>query len=119
VEADISRELPEALANPQQISQILINLVSNACEAMPEGGSLKINAAHEGNRVVIQVTDSGKGIAKDDLPRLFEPLFTTKPRGVGLGLAISKRLADLNHAEISASSQKGKGAVFTLSLPTA
>ena len=114
----ISRDLPKLLVNPQQIGQIVANLVANAYESMAEGGTLDISAESKGGTVLLAVKDTGMGIAKKDLPKLFEPLFTTKPRGIGLGLAISRRLADLNHSEIMVKSQVGKGTVFTLTLPT-
>lgn len=115
--AQVSRELPKILVNPQQIGQIMANLVTNAYEAMPQGGILEISAEAKDAQVVIAIKDSGTGILKKDLPKVFEPLFTTKTRGIGLGLAISRRLADLNHSEIKVKSQVGEGTVFTLYLP--
>jgi signal transduction histidine kinase len=86
---------------------------------MPQDGTFKISAESKNDRVIITVVDTGVGIPKKDLPKLFEPLFTTKPRGIGLGLAISRRLADLNHSEIEVKSQVGKSTTFTMMLPTA
>ena len=117
VNSQVPRDLPKLLVNPQQIGQILNNLVSNAYEAMPQGGSLEISGEVKQKGLVISVSDTGEGIPKKDLTKVFEPLFTTKPRGIGLGLAISRRLADLNHAEISVKSKSGKGTVFMLTLP--
>ena len=102
---NVPRSLPKLLVNPQQIQQIMANLVNNAYEAMPQGGKLKITAISKDAMVAIDITDNGPGIAKRDIPKLFEPLFTTKPRGIGLGLAISRRLADLNHGEIQLKSK--------------
>ena len=118
VKVQVPRDLPKILVNPQQIGQIVANLVSNAYDAMPQGGSLEISGENKEGRIEINIKDTGKGISKKELAKIFEPLFTTKPRGIGLGLAISRRLADLNHAEIQAKSQIGKGTVFTLILPT-
>jgi len=81
---------------------------------MPEGGKLTISAEALDKKVGIRIQDSGPGIPREIRNRLFEPLFTTKARGVGLGLAISKRLADLNQAEITVESRKGEGSAFTL-----
>jgi signal transduction histidine kinase len=86
---------------------------------MPDGGKLMISAEALERRLGIRIQDNGPGIPKEIKNRLFEPLFTTKVRGVGLGLAISKRLADLNQAEIAVESQKGEGSIFTLWLKSA
>lgn len=118
VRVHVPRDLPKLLVNPQQIGQIVANFVLNAYEAMPQGGSLKISGESKDGHVAITIKDTGKGISKQELLKIFEPLFTTKPRGIGLGLVISKRLADLNHAEIKVRSRIGEGTVITLSLPT-
>jgi PAS domain S-box-containing protein len=118
-EINIPGDLPKALGNTQQISQILLNLIKNAVEAMPDGGKLMISAEALERRLGIRIQDNGPGIPKEIKNRLFEPLFTTKVRGVGLGLAISKRLADLNQAEIAVESRKGEGSIFTLWLKSA
>jgi signal transduction histidine kinase len=118
-EINIPGDFPKALGNTQQISQILLNLIKNAVEAMPDGGKLMISAEALERRLGIRIQDNGPGIPKEIKNRLFEPLFTTKVRGVGLGLAISKRLADLNQAEIAVESQKGEGSIFTLWLKSA
>ena len=118
VNIHVPRDLPKLLVNPPQIGQILANLVSNAYDAMPQGGSLDISGESKEGQIEINIKDTGKGISKKELAKIFEPLFTTKPRGIGLGLAISRRLADLNHAEIRVKSRVGEGTVFTLILPT-
>ena len=118
VDIQVSRDLPKILVNPQQIGQIMANLVLNAYEAMPQGGSLVISGVSNEGRIKINLKDTGHGISKKDLLKIFEPLFTTKPRGIGLGLAISRRLADLNRAEIRVKSKIGEGTVFSLILPT-
>lgn len=118
MDLNVPRGLPKLLVNPQQIQQIMANLVNNAYEALPQGGKLKITAISKDAMVAIDFQDSGTGIAKKDISRLFEPLFTTKPRGIGLGLAISRRLADLNHAEIQVKSKLREGTTFTVILPT-
>jgi PAS domain S-box-containing protein len=118
-ENDIPANLQKVVGNSQQISQILLNLTKNAIEAMPDGGRLSISADKKGKRIGIHIKDTGSGISKETRKKLFEPLFTTKARGVGLGLAISKRLADLNQAEITLESSKGEGSEFTLWLKSA
>jgi PAS domain S-box-containing protein len=118
VSIEVPRDLPKILVNPQQIGQILANLVANAYEAMPRGGELNISADINDEQVVLAIKDTGKGMSKKELAKIFEPLFTTKPRGIGLGLAISRRLADMNHSEIQVKSQVGEGTIFTINLPT-
>ncbi len=118
VRVDVPRELAKIRVNPQQIGQVVANLIVNAYDAMPQGGELEISGKTNQGKVEIAIKDSGKGISKKDLAKIFEPLFTTKPRGIGLGLVISKRLAELNHAEIQVQSRIGEGTVFSLILPT-
>ncbi len=105
--------------NPVQIAQIIKNLVINSIQAMPEGGSLRLHCKMEDDdSVVVEVEDTGTGIDEDQLNKIFEPLFTTKTRGIGLGLALSRRYAELNRATLSAESTVGKGSVFRLRIPT-
>jgi PAS domain S-box-containing protein len=110
--------LPKIYADRLQIEQVLGNLVVNACQAMPQGGSLTISAVSYGKEICIAVEDSGSGISPENLPKMFEPLFTTKPKGIGLGLAVSKKLVEANGGRIELQSQAGEGAVFSVFLPT-
>jgi len=120
VERDIPPNLPELLVDPIQIGQILTNLFTNAVQAM-EGidGVLKVRARAVGDRVRIEVADTGPGVRPEDRERIFEPLFTTKARGIGLGLSVSRSLARANSGELNLISAPGKGAVMALELPTA
>jgi signal transduction histidine kinase len=104
-----------------QLSQILFNLMTNAVQAMGDGGSLTIRAvADEAHRrVKLAMTDTGPGISPEMLERIFEPLFTTKARGLGLGLWVSQNLASANGATLEAESRPGDGATFTLDMPVA
>jgi signal transduction histidine kinase len=92
-------------------------LVVNACQAMPQGGSLTISATRRGEEMSFAVADTGVGIAPENMVRLFEPLFTTKSEGIGLGLAVSKRLVEANGGRIEVQSEPGVGSTFTLYLP--
>lgn len=85
----LSPGLPALFVDHKQIGQVLVNLVTNACQAMPEGGELTINAQTEKNHVCLSVTDTGCGMSEEDMKKSCEPLFTTKARGIGLGLAVS------------------------------
>ena len=110
-------DLPEVYVDPVHINQVLINLVENAYQAMNEGGKLVINGENKNDQVLITINDNGSGISEDHLTKLFEPLFTTKAKGIGLGLAISKNLVENNGGTIVVESEEGEGSTFTLFLP--
>jgi two-component system, NtrC family, sensor histidine kinase PilS len=106
-----------------QIRQVLWNLIRNATEAMPDGGTIRIATAREeltgGQREsVLSVTDDGVGIPREDLDRIFEPFFSTKPTGTGLGLATVARIVEDHRGTVDTHSELGKGTVFTLRFPT-
>lgn len=104
-------------ADQGQITTVLAKLIENACQAMPTGGELQISANREDNQTVrIEVRDTGKGISPENLERIFEPLFTTRIRGVGLGLAIARRFAELNGGQLSVESELEHGTTFRLLL---
>ncbi len=117
LENNVKENLPLVNANPQQLEQIIINLLSNAIEAMPDGGELKLSSRLHKEELLIHIEDSGSGIPGSDLKKIFEPLYTTKARGVGLGLAITSKLAELNGISIRVKSEVGKGTKFTLVFP--
>ena len=94
-----------------------MNLVTNALQAMPEGGKLKIQAIKKGEEVDISVQDTGAGIPQEIKPKLFTPLFTTKSKGQGFGLVVVKRMTESLGGTISFESELGKGTTFTISLP--
>ncbi len=102
----------------EQISRVFINIISNAIQAMNgKDGELNIDTGTEDNDVWIKFQDNGCGIPEDNFDKIFEPLFTTKPKGIGLGLAITKRLVEQNGGKIEIASQSGQGATFTVKLP--
>ena len=110
-------ELPRIPANEAQIQHVVINLATNAVQAMQLGGVLKVSSSTEGNVIRIDVSDTGSGIPEENLKKIFEPLFSTKDAGVGLGLAICQSLISANGGSIKAKSKLGEGAVFTIRLP--
>lgn len=115
---DLSAELPPVRVDPVQIGQVVLNLVTNAVQAMEEeGGVLTIAAHHANGKVALEFADTGPGIAEENLERVFEPLFTTKARGIGLGLSVSRTLARANGGELTARNGPERGAVFVLDLP--
>ena len=136
VAVDVPQALPDLSVDPQQIGQVLQNFITNAVQAMPEGGSLSIGAREarnfkfqvstlekaraptaEGDWVAISVADTGEGIAPEHMGKLFQPLFSTKPKGVGLGLVVCKNIVDANGGWIEVESEQGKGTTFTVWLP--
>ena len=114
---DLPDDLPDVFADPRQVEQILGNLVVNACQAMGTDGKLTISAKEKMEIVAIAVKDTGMGITPEDLNKLFEPLFSTKAKGIGLGLAVSRKLAEANSRRIEVESEPGKGSTFTLYIP--
>ncbi|MBJ6727432.1 sensor histidine kinase [Geomesophilobacter sediminis] len=112
-------ELPTVQADPYQLEQLLINLIMNARDAMPDGGDLQLKGRREGDEVLLEVIDSGAGISAEKLPLVFDPFFTTKEpgKGTGLGLAIAARIADSCGGRITVESQVGKGSRFVVRLP--
>ena len=121
VTLNLPEDLPPVYVDPRQMTQVLGNLVLNACQAMPKGGKLVISAKPSTvdgqSSVVITVKDTGSGITPENMEKLFEPLFTTKAKGIGLGLAVSQKLAEANGGKIEVESESGKGSTFTVWLP--
>jgi PAS domain S-box-containing protein len=115
----IQGDVTQVIINRSLLRRVLVNLVMNAIQAMPNGGSLTINVNKTLDALVIAVKDSGVGIAEDDLGKLFHPFFTTKAQGQGLGLAVSKRLVEAQSGTITVQSELGKGSVFTVKIPAA
>jgi signal transduction histidine kinase len=121
VEKKISKNAPDVFVDPHQMSQAMHRLVINAVEAMDNEGKLKITVERSGKTdqgfLRIEMKDEGPGIAPENLEQLFEPLFSTKPRHIGLGLPIAKRLIEVNGGRIEVQSELGKGAIFIIHLP--
>ena len=116
VETQISDDLPKVLADGEQLQIVFRNLVQNARDAMPDGGRLVVKARNDEDRVEVDVTDTGIGIAKEHLARILEPLYSTKARGIGLGLAITRSILDKNGGALLVQSEQGKGSTFTVRL---
>ncbi|HXD32651.1 MAG TPA: ATP-binding protein [Pyrinomonadaceae bacterium] len=113
-------EVPEVAADRQAIRSVLTNLLINSLQAMDgEGGSIVVNIAKDetGQRAQIEVTDTGRGIAPDDISKVFEPYYSTKETGTGLGLAIVKKAIDEHGGTIGVTSRQGSGTTFTITLP--
>jgi C4-dicarboxylate-specific signal transduction histidine kinase len=120
LQLDFPRAYPLILGSPSRLQQVLLNLVSNAQDALRNGAgprTIAIVGSTDIDRALLEVRDSGPGIPPDVLPRLFEPFYTTKPQGTGLGLAISADIVSALGGELSARNHPEGGAVFRLSLP--
>jgi signal transduction histidine kinase len=116
VEVNVPDSLAPALADADQIRIVLGNLVRNARDAMPGGGLLTIRGREDGQGVELDVADTGAGIAPQDLARVMEPLYSTKARGLGLGLAIARAILEKNQGSLRVASEVGRGSAFTVRL---
>lgn len=116
---EIEPGLPMILADGGQIQQAVIALATNAIDAMPDGGTLTFRVASKGNRILIEVADTGGGIPQENMPKIFEPFFTTKDvgKGTGLGLAVCYGIISEHNGRISVRSTPGKGTTFSILLP--
>ncbi len=114
------QETPEGLevrADPEQVKRALLNLMKNGVQAMQEGGVLTVRARAEGERVVVEVEDTGPGMPPEVRARAFEPFFTTREKGTGLGLAVVQKIVEENGGAVEVESEVGKGTTFRMILP--
>jgi signal transduction histidine kinase len=120
VHFNLADHLPAVLIDPAQISQVVINLVINAMQAMPDGGDLTVTTQTDSTtrRVELLVGDTGLGIPNENLSKIFDPFYTNKPEGTGLGLSIARQILDKNQAAIRVSSKEGQGTVFRILFKT-
>jgi signal transduction histidine kinase len=123
LELSVSPDLPLVGGDPKQLDQVLLNLLLNAVEAMPNGGTLRVHAAlqavpeTQGNVLQLVIQDTGPGIKEQDQAYLFDPFFTTKEGGTGMGLSIAYSIVQKHNGQIEVESKEGQGASFILSLP--
>jgi signal transduction histidine kinase len=113
----LSESLPEIDADPDLLHRAFQNLLLNALDAMPAGGTITLKSSDAGESVRIEVADTGKGLTPEECSRLFTPYYTTKQLGTGLGLAIVQSVVSDHHGAISVSSEEGRGAAFRIDLP--
>jgi two-component system NtrC family sensor kinase len=115
----LDADLPQIQIDSDKIKQVFLNLMLNAAEAMPDGGSLVIisRLSEKKKNIEIELTDSGLGIAKENINKLFDPFFTTKTGGTGLGLAVSYGIIEQHKGKIEVKSQEGRGSSFIIKLP--
>jgi signal transduction histidine kinase len=110
-------EIPKMLLDKEQVQRVCQNLISNAVQAMPEGGKLTIETKEQGDSAKLIVRDTGVGIPKENVPKLYMPLFSTKAKGIGLGLVICKQIVEGHDGNITVESRVGEGSTFTVTLP--
>jgi signal transduction histidine kinase len=122
VVTDIDPQLPQVYANYEELKQVFLNIVKNAFEAMPDGGELTIKTCLKSDspkNIEITFADQGMGIKKENLSKLFNPFFTTKVRGTGLGLAVCRRIiVERHHGKIRIESEENRGTIVKVELPT-
>jgi signal transduction histidine kinase len=115
---DIDENLPMVMVDADQIRQVLVNIILNAQQAMTDGGRLDIRANGKGGFVEVEFADTGSGIPESAINKIFDPLFTTKAKGIGLGLSVSKSILERHGGDIQVESEVDKGTKFTVFLPT-
>lgn len=117
----LSPEMPLTLLDPSEVRQALINIITNAIHAMPEGGTLTVEGRVEEREgkpyISVSITDTGGGITRDLMKNIFEPFFTTNVHGLGLGLTLTKNIVEAHSGSIEVRSKEGKGSTFIISLP--
>ena len=112
-----SREVPLVQGSAEQIRQVFLNLFTNAVDAMPDGGRIEVKTSVENKHVIVTVADTGLGIPSHIINKIFDPLFTTKDSGSGLGLTVSLSIIRDHGGTIKVDSEEGKGTEFTVTLP--
>lgn len=110
--------LPMVLADARLLRQAFINLIMNGAQAMPKGGAVVVRAVEDGPDIVLEISDQGTGISEALLSQIFQPFFTTRATGTGLGLAVVKRIIDSHHAHLRVSSVPGAGTTFYVRIPS-
>lgn len=114
---EVQDDMPPVCADADQLQQVFINLVNNSLDAMPDGGEMRVIAGRTNSDVHVRFADTGHGIPESDFAHLFEPLYTTKDRGTGLGLAVCHQIIHEHGGAIDVTSTPGGGAAFTIRLP--
>jgi len=113
----IEEDFPKLMLDPTLMQRVFSNLITNAVQAMPNGGKLTIRASKKEETTLISVEDTGEGISDANLSKLFTPLFTTKAKGQGFGLPVCKRMVEAHDGNITVESEVGKGSTFTIKIP--
>lgn len=130
IETEVQKDIPPLMIDPEQMQQVLLNILINSLHAMPAGGLIMISASLKfcskvadikmpdcEKALIISISDTGRGIMPEDIHNIFEPFFTKKSKGTGLGLSISRKIVQDHGGEIAVKSEVGKGSAFTVYLP--
>jgi PAS domain S-box-containing protein len=117
IETRIPDSMPDVMVSPEELGQVVLNLLINAIESMPKGGVIKIKAEVHESTIDISISDSGTGIPEDQIPFIFDPFYSTKEVGTGLGLAVCNKIIERFDGKITAESQVNQGSVFKITLP--
>jgi signal transduction histidine kinase len=119
VEKDLSAKMEQSLLDESLIQQVFVNLLLNAVHAIGENGKVIVRSYPDpqGKNILVEIEDTGCGISSEHLSKIFEPFFSTKPKGTGLGLAVSYGIIHNHQGDIRVTSKKGKGTCFTLEIP--
>ena len=115
---DVPADLPPIRGVRDHLTQVLLNLVLNAIDATGKGGRIHLEGRGAGTEVILSVEDDGRGISPGDRDRLFQPYFTTKPQGTGLGLFVSRQVVEEMGGRLTFRSEPGQGATFLVHLPS-
>jgi two-component system, NtrC family, sensor kinase len=122
-QVDLSRRLdpnlPPVQVDAEQLWEAILNLISNALDAMPDGGNLTVSAQRHGAEALVSISDDGRGMTEEEARHLFVPFFTTKSEGTGLGLAYTQRVVNEHGGKINCATTRGKGSTFSIQLPLA
>jgi signal transduction histidine kinase len=114
---ELADDVPTSFIDSNQVKQVILNLILNAEQAMPDGGALTVSTRAEDGWLAVDVSDTGEGIPEERIEDIFSPFFTTRPGGTGLGLAVSRRIARAHGGDITVVSRRGQGTTFTVKLP--
>jgi len=117
VELKLDDGIPLVKSDFNQMKQVMLNLFQNAIDATPPEGTVTVTTGTDGDRITVSVKDTGAGMNEDDILRVFEPFYSTKVTGVGLGLSIVKKIITDHNGEVSVTSKKDGGSVFLITLP--
>jgi len=118
VKKRLTSQIPLINVDKEHIERVFLNVMINSLQAMPNGGEMTITTDMEGGFLVVKIRDTGEGIPEDDIIRIFDPFFSTKPAGIGLGLSMTYGIVVSHGGTIGVESERNKGALFAISLPT-
>jgi signal transduction histidine kinase len=113
----VPHDLPTVRVDRNYLKQVLLNLILNGLQSMPQGGSLTLEAKVSHGNMIVTVADTGEGISQETLSRIFEPYFTTKAKGAGLGLTIARRIVEAHQGTLTVDTTSGKGTRFRIAVP--